>query len=237
MLAAAPGVRTLISGDESMVMTHMLRAIHDAIVVGVGTVLADNPRLNCRLKDHERAQVDAALERKGLQVPQQEDRSPTAVVLDPKLRTPEDSKFIRQPHCMELKRLPFVFYAAGNAQIDEECMKALSGLVRLKSIACAACESRDGERASQLLSLSTVMKELRYQKVSSVMVEGGATVLSSFLKSDLCDLVIITIAPTLFGTGLSMVSRSNRVSFATTRLANPKWVQCGEDIVLVGAPK
>lgn len=46
---ALPGQRVAISGPESQKMTHELRASHDAILVGVGTVLVDNPQLTVRL--------------------------------------------------------------------------------------------------------------------------------------------------------------------------------------------
>lgn len=49
-IAAAPGTQTALSGAESKAMTHYLRSQHDGILVGVGTVLADNPSLNCRLE-------------------------------------------------------------------------------------------------------------------------------------------------------------------------------------------
>ncbi|KAJ2853100.1 2,5-diamino-6-(ribosylamino)-4(3H)-pyrimidinone 5'-phosphate reductase [Coemansia erecta] len=39
----------ILSGAESMMMTHRLRAMHDAILVGINTVLCDDPRLNVRL--------------------------------------------------------------------------------------------------------------------------------------------------------------------------------------------
>lgn len=48
-IAAAPGVQTALSGPESKAMTHYLRSQHDGILVGIGTAMADNPSLNCRL--------------------------------------------------------------------------------------------------------------------------------------------------------------------------------------------
>ncbi|KAJ6000142.1 hypothetical protein N7481_000551 [Penicillium waksmanii] len=44
------GMQTVLSGPEAKLMTHYLRSRHDAILIGVGTVLADNPGLNCRLR-------------------------------------------------------------------------------------------------------------------------------------------------------------------------------------------
>lgn len=48
-IAIAPGIRTAV-GERSRATTHYLRSRHDAILIGVGTVLADNPSLDCRLE-------------------------------------------------------------------------------------------------------------------------------------------------------------------------------------------
>jgi len=73
-IATAQRTQVKISGDESMAMTHFLRAHHDAILVGSGTVLADNPRLNSRLPN----------------APSQ----PRPVILDSHLRCPDSANFL-----------------------------------------------------------------------------------------------------------------------------------------------
>ena len=71
---ASPDGRPLtISGPESLSFTHQLRAIHDAILVGIGTVLSDNPRLNVR---------------------HSEGTHPQPIVLDTKLRMPTDAEIL-----------------------------------------------------------------------------------------------------------------------------------------------
>jgi diaminohydroxyphosphoribosylaminopyrimidine deaminase/5-amino-6-(5-phosphoribosylamino)uracil reductase len=65
-----------ITGREARAQSHILRAESDAILVGIGTALADDPELTCRLP--------------GLQ-----DRSPVRVVLDRRLETPLSSKLVR----------------------------------------------------------------------------------------------------------------------------------------------
>jgi diaminohydroxyphosphoribosylaminopyrimidine deaminase / 5-amino-6-(5-phosphoribosylamino)uracil reductase len=70
------GGRLQISGDAAMREVHMLRASHEAIMVGVGTVLSDDPQLTVRL-------------------PGLADRSPIRVVLDSALRTPLASALVR----------------------------------------------------------------------------------------------------------------------------------------------
>jgi diaminohydroxyphosphoribosylaminopyrimidine deaminase/5-amino-6-(5-phosphoribosylamino)uracil reductase len=64
-----------ITGAEARAQSHILRAESDAILVGIGTVLADDPELTCRL-------------------PGLEDRSPVRVVLDRRLETPLTSKLV-----------------------------------------------------------------------------------------------------------------------------------------------
>ena len=61
--------KAFITSDEAQARVHRLREMSDAILVGIGTVLADNPQLTCRL-------------------PGMFERSPLRVVLDARLRTP-----------------------------------------------------------------------------------------------------------------------------------------------------
>jgi riboflavin-specific deaminase-like protein len=64
-----------LSSPESRVLTHRLRAAHDAILVGIGTILADDPLLTVRYV---------------------EGKNPAPVVLDSHLRLPLDCALIRR---------------------------------------------------------------------------------------------------------------------------------------------
>src|SRR5882672_4302951 len=74
-VADAKGNSRWITSEDARRHGHLLRARHDAIMVGVGTVLADDPELTCRL-------------------PGLEHRSPLRIVLDSHLRTPVTSKLV-----------------------------------------------------------------------------------------------------------------------------------------------
>ena len=73
-IAATPGRPLSISGPVSMTLTHALRAAHDAILVGIGTILADNPQLTVRYL-------------KG--------KDPQPVIVDSRLRCPLDARVLR----------------------------------------------------------------------------------------------------------------------------------------------
>jgi diaminohydroxyphosphoribosylaminopyrimidine deaminase/5-amino-6-(5-phosphoribosylamino)uracil reductase len=85
-----------ISGPVSMAAAHILRATSDAIMVGSGTVLADNPKLDCRL-------------------PGMEDRSPIRVVLDGSLRIPLDCALVQSAKARKL-----IVIAGENAPAEQQ---------------------------------------------------------------------------------------------------------------------
>ena len=73
LMPRGKGAPVWITGPDARAHGHLLRARHDAILVGRGTVLADNPSLTCRL-------------------PGMSCRSPVRVVLDRRLRTPPQAR-------------------------------------------------------------------------------------------------------------------------------------------------
>jgi len=73
-IALEPGRPSPLSGPEALRLTHALRANHDGILVGIGTVLADDPQLTVRLV---------------------EGRSPRPLVVDSHLRTPECARLLQ----------------------------------------------------------------------------------------------------------------------------------------------
>ncbi len=75
-ITARRGQPMALSGPEAMTMTHQLRADHDAILVGIGTVLADDPGLTVRLVNG---------------------RTPQPIILDSQLRFPLDAKMLNNP--------------------------------------------------------------------------------------------------------------------------------------------
>ena len=75
-IAARLGQPLALSGPGSLVLTHQLRAAHEAILIGIGTVLADNPRLTVRLVSG---------------------RNPQPIIADSRLRFPSDAKLLQHP--------------------------------------------------------------------------------------------------------------------------------------------
>ena len=71
-----PGASRWITGEGARRFAHLLRAKHDAILIGVGTAIGDDPDLTCRL-------------------PGLEGRSPVRIVLDTRLRLPVNAKLVQ----------------------------------------------------------------------------------------------------------------------------------------------
>lgn len=76
-IATRTGESRWITGERARAMAHRLRAEHDAVLVGSGTAIADDPELTCRL-------------------PGLGKRSPVRIVADGRLRLPESAKLVKQ---------------------------------------------------------------------------------------------------------------------------------------------
>jgi GTP cyclohydrolase II len=198
-IAARRGERTAISGPEALRLTHQLRAHHDVILVGIGTVIADNPRLNVR---HTRGP------------------DPQPVVVDSRLRFPSWARLLREPG-----RRPWIATTeAADRGRQAELEAAGARVFRLPA-------SPDG-----LVSLPALLDFLGNgpAHTRSVMVEGGATVISNFLAEHLADRLVLTIAPMLLG-GLNAVSNLGQLNGRVfPRLSRPHYQAMGQDVILFG---
>lgn len=103
-IALVPGVHLDLSSPPALAFTHRLRSAHDAILVGIGTVLADNPRLTVRLWPG----------------PQ-----PQPVVLDSRLRLPADAALWQHP------RPPWVATMDGDSPRGKALVARGARLLRL----------------------------------------------------------------------------------------------------------
>ncbi|KAI9372189.1 dihydrofolate reductase-like domain-containing protein [Aspergillus egyptiacus] len=221
-LALSPGTRTILSGPQSKAMTHYLRSRHDAILIGVGTAVADDPGLNCRISGV------GGYGGEGLQ------GQPRPIVLDPNARWEftRDSKILTLANQGKGKA-PFVI-TSSVATVAEEKRRLLESCEG-KFIALGVSEGLGFDWAD-------LLRCLKSEGLASVMIEGGGSVINSLLEprfQHLVDSVIVTIAPTWLGQGGVVVSPRRRFdergsAVAASRLSNVKWHPFGEDVVLCG---
>ncbi len=93
-----------ITGERASDRVHLLRAMNDAIVVGIGTVLADDPLLTCRL-------------------PGMAARSPVRIVFDAALRLPLEGRL-----AASCKEVPLWVLTAASASADREAALRVRGV-------------------------------------------------------------------------------------------------------------
>jgi len=123
-IAGAERTPLALSGPESLTLTHQLRASHDAILVGIGTLLTDNPQLTVR------------------HVP---GPHPRPIVADSRLRCPPDARILQDP-----PRSPLIATTA-HADADRQSILEAAG-ARVLRLPCTA--ERRVDLAALLASLA-----------------------------------------------------------------------------------
>jgi GTP cyclohydrolase II len=190
-ITARPGQPTALSGSQALAYTHELRAAHDAIVVGVGTVIADDPRLTVRLAPGAH---------------------PQPVVLDANLRIPLSCRLLTAP----VRPLWIL------------CGKHAPMLRRRELEARGACVLPVFEDESNAERWPLLLHALSQCGMRSVMVEGGARVITSLLESGAAQRLSLTIAPRF----LAAVRGVHESEFALPALQRVRYRPLGDDLIV-----
>jgi GTP cyclohydrolase II len=195
-IATSSGDSRWISGEEERRISHALRASCDAVLVGIGTVVADDPQLTVRM-------VPGA--------------SPIRVVLDSGLRIPPGSRVISDD------AVTAVMTTDDSAGERRAALRRLGVSVHVVP------------RGSGGVDLPSALRILRRQGVRSLLVEGGGSIITSFLSRKLADRLIVGIAPRVLGSGTDSVNDIGVTDVARSlRLEHRAVHVVGDDVLIAG---
>lgn len=204
-IAAYNGHSQWITAEDARADVHRIRHEVDGILVGVQTVLHDNPKLTTRL-----------VEGNG--------RNPIRIVLDRQLRTPLDSYIANTEQARTV--------VVTSLNTDEQKAIALENqgvmIIRVPI-------DEQGQ-----LDIHGTLKALYQIGITHLLVEGGAQVNASFLRSRLIDQYIVYVAPKILGGAHSLTPYAGEdvdsVDLAE-QLEFDEVVRIGEDLRIIAYPK
>ncbi len=199
-IAAYTGHSQWITGAAARAYGHKLRDMYDGILVGIGTVLADNPELTARLP--------AA------------GRNPVRIIVDSMARTPLQAKVVTD------RQAQTIIAVGREAPAD-----------RVAALSSKGIEVLTLDQTPTGINLRQLFKILGERRITSILVEGGATINAAALTANLIDKVHCFIAPKIIGgrtapspvggTGLPAVDQA-------IMLEDLKTESLGADILITG---
>ncbi|MFQ5507946.1 MAG: bifunctional diaminohydroxyphosphoribosylaminopyrimidine deaminase/5-amino-6-(5-phosphoribosylamino)uracil reductase RibD [Leptospirillia bacterium] len=169
-VATGSGESKWITGEAARRHGHRLRARHDVILVGVGTVRADDPALTCRLRGG---------------------RNPQRVVVDPRLETPPNAALLTAA-----PPGPTILVALADADdgVLSDAMAKRQKLLEDAGARVLRLPARDGR-----LALKGLLKELAAEGHHRVLCEGGPQLSAGLLDEGLVTRLAWFIAPKVLG--------------------------------------
>ena len=220
-IATASGESKWITGEKARAHGMKLRAGSDAILVGINTILADDPSLTWRKSGNIQHSTSNA-----------QHLTLRRVVLDSMARTPLAAKVVSDE-----------FAALTTIVVSKHAPKRrVAALAKRVNVVVAPAANSKLNIKNTKLDLLWLLKKLGSENVTSLLVEGGGEVNASFLLGGLAQRVVFFYAPKILGGRASrkaVAGDGARSLLEVIQLRDIEWRKLGEDLLLtarVGTP-
>ena len=188
-IASYTGDSKWITNEKSRQLVHKLRSEMMGIVVGIGTVIADDPMLNCRYEsqqttDNGQQDLSTSVEIHGRVSSVHKVHQPIRIIVDTKASISLDSQIVKTA-----KEYRTILAVSGQ-------QSAISKLEMLKSfnVEILCCEEKNGH-----VDINDLMVKLGEMGIDSLLLEGGSTLNAAFLDAGCVDEIYAFIAPKIIG--------------------------------------
>ena len=172
-IASVSGKSKWITSEKSREHAHLFRKKYSAIMVGINTVIEDNPTLNCRIKDNP--------------------KNPIRIILDSDLKIDLKSNICKTSKYIKTYIASVKPTAKSNKNTEKKKELEYLGIEIIET-------SPKDLSKDYKVNLQELIKILGEEKnIDSVLIEGGATLHAALLKEKLIDKALIYIAPKIFG--------------------------------------
>lgn len=169
-IATKTGASKWITSEEARGLVHDWRNACRGIMAGIGTVLADDPLLNCRKPGG---------------------RDPVRIICDSRLRIPENAQI-----CRTAQQYDTIVACALNEDVESwpEELRAKAERLRQQGVEVWSVPAQDGS-----VDLQELVKRLGKRGIDSILLEGGGTLNESALRAGVVQEVNAFVAPKIFG--------------------------------------
>lgn len=212
-IACYTGESKWVTGEKAREHVQTLRNRYRGIMVGVGTVLADDPMLNCRMPGG---------------------RSPVRIICDSHLRTPLNANVVQTAGEYET----IIATCVEDPQLLKPYEEYGVSFIQTGNKECVSKEYRNydhGDIQKRQVDLRHLLRQLGERKIDSILLEGGAQLNWSMLSEGFVNKVYTYVAPKLFG-GAQAKSPIGGCGFprpdAAVLLEKTRVVELGDDLLI-----
>ena len=168
---------TKISSILDLKRVHRLRCKSDVVLVGISTVINDDPLLTIRY----------GMNKKGT-------KNPIRIIIDSKARIPLQSKIVKTANQIETRLVVTSKAPSTNLKkLEERGLKIIMLEQRIED------KEKGVEGSTEKVDLKKLFNQLEEEGVSHVLVEGGGEINWSIIKNNLFNEIIVTISPMIIG--------------------------------------